>query len=100
MRQAGLLFRHEKNGQDLINATQSAGIDLADVDGIRLQKLFEHHPVLAVFAGGNSDIVRLESTADGGMPEDVVWRGRFLYEAVGIQLVVIYTFELGWLTLD
>jgi hypothetical protein len=36
-------LRHEQHRHDLVDAAQAAGINLADVNRARLEKLFENH---------------------------------------------------------
>lgn len=76
------LLRHEQHGHDLVDAAESAGVDLAVVDGAGLEQLLEHDAVLAVLARGDSDAVRLESLSDGCVAEDVIWRG-WLFDKPG-----------------
>ena len=47
-----------------------AGVDLHDVDRLRLQQLLEDHPVLHVLAGGDPD--RVHGLANRPMSEHVV----------------------------
>ena len=53
---------------------------MADVDGVRLQELFEDDAVLAHLACGDEDLVGGEGGADGGVAEDVVGGGGFFDE--------------------
>lgn len=70
-----VFFRHEHHGHDFVNAAQAASVDLADVDGVRLEELLEGDAVLAHFAGGDEDVVGCEGCADGGMAKNVVGGG-------------------------
>jgi hypothetical protein len=64
---------HEQHGDDFVDAAETAGIDLADVDCARGQELLEHDAVLAHFAGCDADAVGLEGFSDGFVAED--WLG-------------------------
>ena len=75
---------HEQHGEDLVDAAEAAGVDLADVDGARLQELLEDHAVLAHLAGGDADAERGEGFADGGVAEHVVGRSR-LFDKPGLK---------------
>lgn len=75
-----ILRRHQKHGQNLIDTAQPAGINLAVVDRLILQQLFEHYTVLANFTGSDPDAIGLKSVSDLSVPEDVVWRRRFFDE--------------------
>lgn len=61
---------HEEDGDDFVNATKTAGVDLADVDCARGEKLFEHYSVLAHFAGCDANVVGFQGIADGFVAED------------------------------
>lgn len=61
---------HEQHGDDFVDAAQTAGVDLADVNGTRLEELLEHDAVLAHFARCDADAVGLEGFADGLVAED------------------------------
>ena len=41
-----------------------------DIDCISLVGLFEYHPVVCVFAGGNANAVRFEFVPNAGMTDD------------------------------
>ena len=41
----------QQDGEDLVDAAEPAAVDLADADGVRLEELLEHDPVVAVLAG-------------------------------------------------
>src|SRR5207302_562526 len=64
-------------------AAEAARVDLAEADGLRLEKLLEDHAVLAVLAGGHAD--RRDGLRDGGVAEHVVGAGG-LFHPVGIEL--------------
>lgn len=74
---------HQQNGENLAHTSEADGVDLADIDGLRLEKLLEDHPVVCMFASRDADAVWLESLSDGGMTEDIIWGGGFLYEPGG-----------------
>ena len=75
-----VLGSHEQNTQDLADASQTARVDLADVDGLCLKQLLEHHPVVGVLAGRYADTEGLERLAHSGVSEDIVWRCGLLNE--------------------
>ena len=50
-----LLRRHEHDGQVLVDASETTAVDLAESDGIRLEKLFEDHAVVTVLPGRDAD---------------------------------------------
>src|SRR5260370_1374648 len=60
----------------LVDAGYSSRVDLENVDGLGLQKLFEHHPVLHDFS--SRDLDWSDSPPDRGMPEDIVCAGGLL----------------------
>ena len=64
------LGRHEQDRQDLVDAAEPAGVDLADADRLGLQQLLEHHPVVDVLAGRDPD--RRHGPGDRRVAEDVV----------------------------
>lgn len=64
---------HEQDGNDFVDAAETARVDLADVDGPGGEELLEHDAVLAHFAGGDADIVGLEGVVDGFVAEDWGW---------------------------
>src|ERR1700712_4006451 len=72
------LCRHEQDGNDFIQPAETAGIDLADVDCAGLEKLFEHHTVLAHLAGSDSDSEGSGSLSYSCMTKDVGGRSRLL----------------------
>jgi hypothetical protein len=74
------LLRHQQHTQYLCDSCKSTGVNLANIDGICLQKLLKYHAIMCVFACGDSDAVGLESAADSGMAKDVIGGGRFLDE--------------------
>lgn len=62
---------HEEHGDDLVHATETAGVDLADVDGAGGEELLEHDAILAHLSSGDADAVRLEGLADGLVAENL-----------------------------
>lgn len=61
---ACVLGGHEKYAQYFANTCQSAGVDLAYVNGLGLEKLLENHAIVGMFAGGNAYAMRLQCLAD------------------------------------
>jgi len=87
------LLCHQKNGEDLINTTHTAGIDLADVNGAGCEELFEDDAVLAHFTRRDTDAVGAESVADGFVAEDIVGGGG-LFDEPGLEfLEVLHVFD-------
>lgn len=72
--------RHQHNSHDLVEPAETTSVDLDVIERLGLQELLEHDAVLAVFAGGDLDVVFLEGGADGGVAEDVVGGGGFFDE--------------------
>lgn len=58
-----LLGSHEQHGEDLVDARETARVDLADVDRVRREELLEAHPVVRVLAGGCRSRRREESVS-------------------------------------
>ena len=54
-----LLRSHEKDAEDFANTSKSTRVNLTDIDGLRLQKLFEHHAIVRVFSSSHTDAVGL-----------------------------------------
>ena len=75
-----VLCSHQENTENLAHAGKSAGVNLADVDGLRLQKLFEHHAIVRVLAGSDSNAIGLECLTDSSMPQDIIGRRGLLNE--------------------
>src|SRR5438105_12853000 len=67
---------HEENGQDFVYASDAAGIDLADADGVGLKELLEDDTILHMLAGGNTDW--RNCSCNGSMTKNIVWTGRLL----------------------
>jgi hypothetical protein len=71
-------LRSEKKDRDrLVHASDSAGIELADIDRLRLKQLLEDDAVLNVLACCNTN--RLYLTPDSRMTENIVRARRLLY---------------------
>lgn len=77
------LGREKQDGEVLVDAGDTGGVDLQDVDGAGLEELLEDDTVLDVLAGGDLD--GGDRLADGGVTEDVVGTGRLL-DPVGLEL--------------
>ena len=77
------LGSHQQNSENLTHTSEADGVNLADIDGFGLEKLFEDHPVVCVFAGCDTNAIRLEGLSDGGVAEDIVRSSRFLDEPRG-----------------
>lgn len=73
---------HEDDGEVLVDSGETATIDLADINGVGLQKLFEHDPVVAVLTSGDANS---GFAPDAGVTEDVVGAG-WLFHPPGIDL--------------
>ncbi len=63
-------------GEVLVDARDAAGVDLHDVDRLRLKELLEDHAIRHMLAGG--DAQRADRAADRARAEDVVGAGRLL----------------------
>src|SRR5260221_5963630 len=50
------LCGHYQNGQHLVNAPETAAINLAKIQSFCLQKLLEHDAIMAGFAGCYADL--------------------------------------------
>src|ERR687893_3028002 len=70
------LRSHQEHGDDLVDAAETAGIYLAERDGIGLQELLENDAVLAVLARGDAD--RCNRLGYASVAKDVVWARRLL----------------------
>lgn len=82
------LAGQQQDGQDLVDAADTAGVGLEDGQSSRLQELLEDDAVLAHLAGGDADgAVRgvLEGLLDGGVAEDVIGGGG-LFDEPGLEL--------------
>ena len=77
------LRRQQEDRQDLVEPTETAGVELAEADGFRLEQLLEDDAVLAVLAGG--DLNWRDRARDRGMAQHVVGAGRLL-DPVRIEL--------------
>src|SRR4029453_6823873 len=67
------LRRHQDDRQVLVDAAETAAVDLAEVDGFSLEELLENNPVLRVLAGGDAN--RTYTLPDCGVPGHVVRGG-------------------------
>src|SRR6185312_6322289 len=65
----------QQNCEHLINTTQSAAIDLTELHSTRLQELFEHHPIVTMLAGCDSN--RRNRSRDCSMAQNVIGIGGF-----------------------
>src|SRR5919202_2139571 len=68
---------HEEDGEDLVHTAQTAGIYLAEANGVCLQELLEDDAVLAVLARGDS--YGSDGFRDPGVSQNVVGAGGFLH---------------------
>ena len=59
---------------------------MADVDSLCLEELFEYHPVVGMFSGGDADSVGLKGFPDGSMTEDVIGCRGFFDEPTRISV--------------
>lgn len=62
----------QENGENFVDTTDTAGVDLTDIDGGGLKELLEDDPVLDHFAGSYTDAVGFECLANGGVAENIV----------------------------
>ena len=70
------LVGQQLHREDLVDAGEAAGIDLGEADGVGLEELLPHHPIVDVLAGG--DLEGCDGAGDGGVAEDVVRAGGLL----------------------
>ena len=88
------LRRHQDHCEVLVDAAEAATVDLAEVDGPRLQELLEHDAVGAVLACGHAD--RPHRLRGSPHAEDVVGAGLLLdpprIEAPGARTRAIASF--------
>lgn len=71
---------HEQDAQDFAHSRQTARVNLADVDRLRLHQLLEHHPVVRVLSRRDTDTERAERLAHSSMAQNIIRRRRFLYK--------------------
>ena len=74
--------RQEKHSKVFVDSRQPTTVDLNNIDGPGLQKLFKHYPVMAMFSCSYPD--RGNFPADAGVPQNVVRAGRLLHPP-GVQ---------------
>src|SRR4029077_14394515 len=75
-------LRGQQQDRDvLVDPRNAGGVDLQNVDCLRLQKLLEHDSVVHDLSG--CDLYWCDGLPDGSVPEDVVGAGRLFYP-VGI----------------
>ena len=61
----GLLSGYQKDCQDFVYSSHSAGVDLTNVDGAGDYELFEDYAVLAHLSGCDTNVQGFESVPDG-----------------------------------
>src|SRR5450755_3525491 len=66
---------HKEDRQDFVYPADTAGVDLADGNGVGLKKLLEDDAILHMLTGGNT--YRRDYTRNGGMPENIIGAGGF-----------------------
>src|SRR5215469_3246503 len=64
------LGSHQEDGEVLVDATHSGGVDLDQVHSPRLEELFEHHAVVSVLPCGNGH--RTHRPADRCMTQHII----------------------------
>lgn len=64
---------HKQDGYHFVDAAESAGIDLTDVDCAACEELLEHDTVLAHFSCGDADTVGLQGFADCFMAKNLMF---------------------------
>ena len=75
-----VLGGHEKYAQNFADTCQTAGIDLAYINGFGLQQLLEDHAIVGMLPGGNANSMRLQCLANCSVAKNVVWRSRLFDE--------------------
>ena len=78
-----VLGRHQHDREHLVHAADAAGVDLADVDRLRLEELLEDDAVLDDLPGRDPD--RRDRLPDPRVTEDVVGARRLL-DPPGVEL--------------
>ncbi len=73
---------HQEHTNNFADTSKATRVDLADVDGLGLEELFEHHSVVCVFSSRNADTIGLQRLADSGVSEDVIRRSGLFNEPV------------------
>ena len=63
---------HKEHREDLANTGETTGINLNDINCVRLEELLEHHAIMRVFASGNADAIGFEFAPDASMTENAV----------------------------
>ena len=66
------LGSHKEHREYLADTGETTGINLNDINCVRLEELLEHHAIMCVFASGNTDAVGFESASNASMSEDTV----------------------------
>jgi len=66
------LGSHKEHCENLTNACETTGINLNDINCVRLEELLEHHAIMCVFASSNANAIGFEFAADAGMTENAV----------------------------
>lgn len=80
------LGSHQQHTQHFTDACESAGINLTNIDRVRLEQLLEHHTVMCMFPSCNTDSVRLECTPDRSMAKSIIWCRRLLDEPESVNI--------------
>lgn len=73
------LLGHQKNSENLVNTSDTASIDLTEIDGLSLEELLEDDTVLDVLAGGDTS-AGIQGFANGSVAKDIIGRGGLLNE--------------------
>jgi len=66
------LGSHQQHRENLTNTGETTGINLNDINCVRLEELLEHHAIMCVFASRNADAIGFEFAADTSMTENAV----------------------------
>ena len=66
------LGRHKEHCEYLADTGESTGINLDNIDCVRLEKLLEHHPIMRVFPGGDANTVGRQFPSDASMAKDTI----------------------------
>jgi hypothetical protein len=66
------LGSHKEHSENLADTGETTGINLNDINCVRLEELLEHHAIMCMFASGNADAIGFEFAPDASMTENAV----------------------------
>ena len=77
------LRSHQEHAENLADTSETAGVNLKNVDGLGLEQLFEDHAIVGMLPRRDPDPVGLQGLADCGVSKGIV-RSRGLLDEPGI----------------